>query len=790
MGLMVKPKTNEAMIRFSDYRLNWADSRCCLFGYLVAFASTLAIGVLSCVGTVTARAAEACPNEIARSEQGAAGLALPDCRAYELVSPSGSVPALSSSDTVASANGQRFGYYSLEPYPGSDEEGLFLLASRSIEGWSVRNVIPPQGGVRNSDQIACKPSVFYSEELNYAVLSDGWETVDEGREQVCEGDDPPLIAGEPRGYANLFLRNNEAGTYQLLDSPLEGSPPADAVLLAGSSDLSHVVFADAAKLTVRAPAGSDLYEWSEAKDRLVTFLPNGEPVLGTLANGAVGSAPFTHAVSANGETVFFNADGNLYARLHTAHEPTASGACSSVEPENACTIQIDALAPSGAGPDGGGVFVDASDDGSRVFFTDEHKLTSDATAETDSPDLYEYNLETGTLTDLTVAPSGVANVLGFSGASSDGSYLYFVAKGVLAGGQVNSYGEAAEQARPNLYLRHAGVTTFIAALEGGSGGDQTDWQEDSSQQRNSGDLTTRVSGNGLYLAFNSVRQLDPEYDNEPIEAPDCRRGHCDEIYLYDVNENKLSCASCAPDGELPLGEVRVPSPEREMLTPESPMFLQHGVSDNGGVFFDTRSPLVPQATDGEVNVYEYKNGVVSLISSGTASGSSQFLDASVSGGDVFFSTGQGLVRSDTDDMGSVYDARVDGGFPGSSSEAERAPACESAEACQPPLNEAPALFSPASASVAAGGNLVGSPVPTTPAPTAETVARHSLTRAQKLTRALKACAKKPKRRRLSCETLAHKRSGTKSASRGERERLRRSRHKREEPSRSERSPGR
>lgn len=763
----------------------WVGVRWALLGLVAVLVSNLALTGLPSVDGGVALAAGTCSNEAVRSEEGAAGLALPDCRAYEMVSPPGSVPARANERVIASVSGQRLGYYTLEPYPGSDEEGLFLLAARGTGGWSVQNVIPRQGGLHDSDYIACFPSVFYSEELNYAVLSDGWEQFGEGREQVCEGDDPPLVAGEPRGYANLFLRNNEDGSYQLLDRPLEGSAPADALMLAGSSDLSHVVFADAAQLTPQTPAGTNLYEWVQGSDHLVTFLPGGEPVQGVLANVASGSAPFTHAVSASGETVFFYADGGLYARLHATHEPRSNGACDAGEPEHACTVQIDAAAAGGVDA-GGGVFVYASEDGSRAFFTDEHRLTSNATAEANSPDLYEYDLQTGVLTDLTVASSGSANVLGFSGASANGAYLYFVAKSVLSGGQANSYGEIAEPYKPNLYLRHDGITTFIATLEAGQKGDQTDWQEYGTQH-NTGMFTVRVSSNGSYLAFDSVRPIDPEYDNEPFESQDCSAGRCAEIYLYEAAENKLSCASCTPDGELPTAEAKIPYPATELLTPESPAYAQRSVSDGGYVFFDTRTALVPQATNGEVNVYEYEHGVVSLISSGTAAGASEFLNASVSGDDVFFSTGQGLVQADTDNMGSVYDARVGGGFPAGASETEQVGTCENEEACKPPPSEAPAQLPSASAALSGGGNLTAPPVPVTPAPEKGSVVKRSLTRAQKLAQALRGCAKRPKHSRPRCRALAHGRFGAKPTKHVRPSGLRR---RLGEPSASERRPGR
>ena len=78
--------------------------------------------------------------------------------------------------------------------------------------------------------------------------------------------------------------------------------------------------------------------------------------------------------------------------------------------------------------------------------------------------LYEYDLDTGPATDLT--PAGKAEVQSVSGISEDGSYVYFVADGVLTGSQANEHGETAQGGQPNVYLARGGTTTFIATLFG------------------------------------------------------------------------------------------------------------------------------------------------------------------------------------------------------------------------------------------------------------------------------------------------------------------------------------
>lgn len=118
----------------------------------------------------------------------------------------------------------------------------------------------------------------------------------------------------------------------------------------------------------------------------------------------------------------------------------------------------------------------ASVNGSRVFFTSRVELTNDADTgpEDNAANLYEYDFEKPEgehLSDLTVDtvdPDG-AGVLGLVTASEDGSYVYFVAEGVLTNGK-NSEGRGPVAGQPNLYLSRGGVVSFIATLAPRVGG--------------------------------------------------------------------------------------------------------------------------------------------------------------------------------------------------------------------------------------------------------------------------------------------------------------------------------
>ena len=128
------------------------------------------------------------------------------------------------------------------------------------------------------------------------------------------------------------------------------------------------------------------------------------------------------------------------------------------------------------------------------------------------------------------------------------------------------------------------------------------------------------------------------------------------------------------------------------------------MSTNGEmIFFDTPSPLVSQATNGKRDVYEWENGHTYLLSSGSASENSYYLDNSESGGDVFFATSAGLVPNDTDDAYDVYDARIP--RPGDTTPPE-VPPCKGS-VCQGPPSTPELLGAPPSETFSGPGNRCG-----------------------------------------------------------------------------------
>lgn len=714
----------------------------CVLGLL----TWLAGGV---VGTVPALAA-VCANENVRVMQ-IHGTTLPDCRAYEQVSPvekEGIDAHGFPGDVGASPDGERVRYYSIKtPFPGicvPEGGDPWYVSSRVGAGaWSTAGVLPcesPLASVRG-----------FSEDLKEAVV---WS-------------ETPLSEDAPAGVRYYYAYSTVTGAYQLL-APVNGPESEEYryFALAGfSDDDSHLIVESEEPLAAGARAGApNLYEADLEKAQplsLVGVVPRaGEPSCSGLAcevpaEGTVagaGAYPFSksgqhftqNAISQNGSRVFFTAEPSerVYVREGEQRTVTVS--------------------------EGAAHFWAATPEGQYVFYWEDE-------------DLYRYDVQAG---DRVTVAGGAAGLLGVLGVSGDGGTVYFAATGVLAANE-NEHHETAASAREvaNLYEWHQPVTgpasiTFVSTLTNtGEGGDEPDWSNHVGTVFGS-DLmkTSRVTLDGTTLLFSSRRALTGYNNNGIQEFFRYRAGH-------EGTPGSLVCVSCDPSGAPAVGNAYLAG-EGGGIGPAQEVALSRNLSEDGDrVFFETPNPLV--AADGDTgghpscetsvekttgcDVYEWEadgegscaseaqdGGCLYLISSGTSTEESYLLDASANGNDVFFFTRQALVPTDLDSNVDVYDARVDGGLvktpPECSSgtlfnpttERCEQPECESAAACKPPPTGAPAELFPATSAFSGSGNLMPSPE--------QKLLPAKLTNAQRLAAALKTCRKdKRKKKRVICE---------------------------------------
>jgi hypothetical protein len=434
-----------------------------------------------------------------------------------------------------------------------------------------------------------------------------------------------------------------------------------------------------------------LYDTVAGRPYLVDVLPDGKlapgatygSLEGETSVGATGP-DLTHVISADGSRVFWtwapnveetggpvlNRSEGIYVRENPTQpqSPLVNGDECTV-PADACTVQV---APSGS------IFQTASADGSKVFFTDAGE------------ELYEYDLETGETIEL--APG--VKVAGVAGTSEDGEYVYYV------------------DAKGNIELWHGGVTTLVAAEAGLSGvspylsgGGGAGFHGDYITEL--GSRTAEVTPDGHSLIFMSVQGLTG-YDNEGL----------DEVYLYEAGAEagpgKLTCVSCNSSGEPPVATEFNTDPVTGPLGAFFPISGQATyqpqsiTADGSRVFFDSAEPLVPQDTNGWIDVYEWERdgtgsctssgGCIYLLSGGVDRENSYLIGPSASGDDVFFISRAQLTPADHgNDDSVVYDARVNGYQP-------PAPPLCSGTGCQGVPPPPPIFATPASVTFNGAGN--------------------------------------------------------------------------------------
>jgi hypothetical protein len=772
-----------------------------------------------------------------------------DGRAWEMVSPPEKHGAALEAMTLeggaieAAEDGGLLAYIARAPVSGetagnrsfASEE---LLATREGAGtWSTENISTPSEEVAGLGTTGLSEYKFFSSDLSGAVVEPQSGTLlspqaSERTPYVREDGDGlyvPLVSGcPPLGQfcppAVAERANVPPGTSFALKEEPSGEPLSGTGVqfVAASPDLQHVVVEAPQALTPGFEGSSlathdSLYEWSASTGGLVpvSVLPDGSSAV--QEGGAVlgnQSSSARNALSANGDRAFFATDQehHLYAR--------------DIGEER--TVQLDVPEaglpqPLSSPP---AVYQDASSDGSRVFFTDEKRLTTDAKAKENAPDLYMCDVAAVSpgeldcsrhLQDLSVVvtPDEAAEVLGaVIGTSEDGSYVYFVANGVLSNEGVPVAGAvhgtcAGFGVNPeglcNLYAWHEGEVRLVAVL---SNLDFPTWAGS-----NGADLTklaSRVSPDGRFLAFMSQRSLTG-YDNvdESSGQPD------EEVFEYGAGSGRVVCASCDPSGGRPTGVFDPSSEDPSLLVDGSQAWAEHWLAatlpgwtavkrsvalyqsryldDEGRLFFDSSADLVPDATNAKPDVYEFEphevggcradtssadatfvgelagspvDGCIGLVSSGTSSGESAFLDASGRGPgggeaeDVFFLSPARLSPADIDEALDVYDAHVCSGVsPCPAGAAPVGPACPTVESCgTAPAQQQPEAFGPPAATAILSG-----PGNVTPAPVAVKPPKHE-TAKEKLAKALKVCRRKRDRRqRLLCERTERKRYAPKPA---------------------------
>jgi hypothetical protein len=587
---------------------------------------------------------EVCPNEALRIGPSAL---LPDCRAYELVTP----PDTNGRPVRGTGfEGDRFPTLQASPFgnavsfmleggvlPGTEGVGGLdgdpYTATRGASGWTTE-----AAGPSGEEASVVQPGSVSPDQGHSFWLGRGAGSA------VIEGGETRYIR-YPTGESALIGRGS-----------LGTDPRAKGELI--TENATHIVFQtenfgdDAQQLEPNAPPTGTPTVYDRTPDEVthvVSLLPGN-------VTPAAGEGADYRGASADGNGIAFTIDNMLYLRK-----------------DNAVTYEIGESV----------TFAGVSEGGERVYYVK-------------GGDIYAY--DTATESDIRFTEVGDATVVN---VAPDGTRAYFVTTKAVPGGGQNPNGAFAKVGQQNLYLSEEGDITFVGTVttrdvEGevhGPTGFRLDglglWTQAIEQPVKD---PSRLTPDGSVLLFQSRANLDG-YDP----------GGFPQVYRYDMVADRLDCISCIPtlasaDG----GATLVSSSLIQSARTEAPSslsgFVPNVTPDGKRAFFQSEEALVSTDINGVQDVYEWEEqgvgsckregGCVYLISTGRSARDNYLFGHSRSGDDVFFTTNDVLTGFDLGATTSVYDARVGGGFP------EEDPGICVGEGCRPNMPPPPAIAPP------------------------------------------------------------------------------------------------
>jgi hypothetical protein len=664
-----------------------------------------------------------CPNAHIRQQVGAHYL--PDCRAYELVTPqdtegtqilpgdspiywwNGTGSGLGSSAsfdfwyhqysqnvTGQAAGPSRFSFYAsgggLEGANVPNTNGDIYVATRSEEGW--RTAYP---GVRGDQYIGGgnpQCSVSLDQCLQYPII--GSNSEGERRDNI------PWVGDTTTGE----LKGRFPSNYATVPDQREFSGEGRA-----SGDFTHYAFSSLERLfavsgTTEEP-GSVYDNDAETDTVLVASkLPNGEPIPGEPGANGDGTEPPKGGFGFTGRDYFevpaVSRDGS-----HILIGARTGPRCSIVRREGYCPgekrelhlyMRVNAATTYDVSQGLPVFLLGMTENGSRVYFSTDASLDP-ADADT-SVDIYLWSELSndvkvisqgngqGNSDDCSTPWTDQCDVQPLSTCTAAWTYQctyshelaephpFTSARPDIDTSIARENGailfESPEQLDPsnpglaserNLYLFRNGKVQYVTTFDPGSGTERFN-----------------ITPSGRHVAFISDSQLTA-YDNN--SGPNVQCGAvlsltsgtintpCREMYSFDADTGDLRCVSCNPTGAPPAGDVNGSA---------SGPFM----TNDGRVFFNSLDQLVAGDTNGLYDVYEYVNGRPQLISTGTSEKDLfpgyinvivlgyVFAPAYVGleavsgdGVDVYFSTYESLVPQDHNgDFVKIYDARTNGGI--------------------------------------------------------------------------------------------------------------------------------
>ncbi len=623
---------------------------------------------------------------------------LPQCRAYEMVSPVDTADSGVGDFFGAAPGGEAAEFASVGGFAGVQSQfflNYYIARRDSKKGWQTSAVsVPATLGAQTSGVVT-----------SYDLTKQLVRTL--------------YLTGEKEGTCGLLLSGDLLAAPALSFVELTDYPSRGEKLFGGtcitpqdeSPNFANVFFGGGG-----FTGGGPLREISGVggPTEALRFVlgPEGKPITAVPGNGSeVSGGTLFHAISNDGSEIFF-----------TPGE--GGGGESYVGVNGSRTLGL------------GGLFQGASENGAKVFVSGGGGgLYMD---EIDSKPGHE-----GVTKKVALTPGAAGTYLR---SGDDGSHVYFNSKGVFGEPYENENKEMAEPGKENLYVYDTvtETTAFIAqALPGGNlSTREVEAQVNGCPSTELGEAGEPGCEGGRFFVFTTEAHITPGdmAGGAQVFEYDAKTGHLARVSLgedgYDDNGN----------GGAGSASIAVPEPSGGGGETQMELFEDgtRAVSDDGStVVFSTARALSPRAVNdqqpqpGPKDIYEYHDGQVSLLSTGHSPTSDEQPTITPSGRDVFFTSTEGILPQDSDGLKSLYDARIEGGF--------RAAAVEeggcNGDSCQGPPSVPNLLGAGASATFSGLGN----PAPAASTPVVKPKAKAKPKACKKgYVRKKGKCVKKPK----------------------------------------------
>jgi hypothetical protein len=665
--------------------------------------------------------AAACPNEAFRAGSSAP---LPDCRAYEMVSPPDMNGNGISVVYAIRADGDAIAYDTINAF-GTEAASSIMgqwLGHRGADGWVTTSINPPTLGRVPSP---------YDQPVPLGVAGD--------LSSVLFGTRYPYDLLDQTPFQNLSNSGN-GDLYRFMPGPsaewishganLPTTAPIDSAFGGASADLSRIFFETEQPLVPAAvgTTGPNIYERHGSELNLVNVDAEGNLIPGGAGTGRAQSAAAAFysefgggyanglfnqghavdqtAVSTDGRVVYFSAPRTGTHQVY-------------VRVDGADTVEISRcqFGPcAGEGAPAGASFIAATSDGRSVLFGSGSRLLE---AAPEDGGVYRFDLGTRSLSFVTALKSGDK----VNAVTSDLATLYICGPngfGVFQAGAWHPIASipcesmgSARSGEPRitpstgyLFTTKAGPHDIPAGEAQVTTGEQRIVEgEEMVANGETGNGEARIKSGEREIAAGEKKIASGEqfggYENAGFG----------EVYRYDPASGKLYCLSCRPDGSAAEAESALDQGVPGLrIDPAGEGIEIRNLSDDGRrAVFSSEDALVPADVNGKIDVYEWEldgtgscsaasptysarsGGCLFLVSSGNDPNGALLEGMSTDGNDVFFASEVALLPIDTSTELQVYDARVGGGI--ASQQATAGTGCEGtgcrgAEASPPTLPQA------------------------------------------------------------------------------------------------------